>query len=661
VTGEVVSTLEAGDCSIGTEFPTTALAVMSPVVDVLVLSVGADTGCEVVSTHPVKVPADKGRYGNTWDDHRELLPERSTGCEVVSTHHGGLDVLEQPVSDSMVQLPGMDVEVTRAEDCFGIGGVSVQGKVVSTPGTEMPPSTVPSPPSSVALAHVVMHGGSTGGWNGTFGSEVVSTLPEVQLHPQIPNLPPTGTVMEGGSMSGWNGTVGGEVVSTLPEVQLQPQVPSPTSAGVLTEGGSMSEWNGTAGSEVVSTLPEVQLHPQTPSSPSDSPMDTASPQSYSVITSPYPELVQADIVLNGKPNRTRIQDRVDRLKSEYGISPGPLQRAPLHGNILIPVPNNITKQPFWGFRASGILPQHLMDGVIEAMAEAEAAGCHPNINPLKKAAARAKRREREGLSPTSTGGARSDYEVPFHIGVFKHPSRVFDQPWITKDTLQGLSGDGKTREMRIGKMMALCKSLDNLVNGRVQRLLAKVTPQTLVKFRQFARLRASSDQIIQHDIHDRPLPAALERFDTRWPFLRFGNLGTTVAIGRGQSEKLHLDVHDDEELPTILMVLGREGQDWDHSDRQGDIMLPTLGLSIPLYPGDIFIFYASLIPHQVKLLPEAERHKRTVATLFTCTTTKKFLQGKHKQLDEVNGDNGIEPHGKRRRLDGGASADDVSG
>ena len=109
--------------------------------------------------------------------------------------------------------------------------------------------------------------------------------------------------------------------------------------------------------------------------------------------------------------------------------------------------------------------------------------------------------------------------------------------------------------------------------------------------------------------------------------LRFGNLGTTVAIGRGQSEKLHLDVHDEEKLPTILMVLTKEGEDWDHSDGKGDIILPTLGLTVFLYPGDVFIFYASLLPHQVRPLPESEGHKRTVATLFTCTPARSYLEG----------------------------------
>jgi hypothetical protein len=279
-----------------------------------------------------------------------------------------------------------------------------------------------------------------------------------------------------------------------------------------------------------------------------------------------------------------------------------------------------------------------MDHVMESLTAAEAAGCQPNINPLKKSQAMARKRERQGKPPVLTGGSRSDYEVPFHIGVFKHPSRIFTQPWITKDTLQGFHGSTATRQLRIKKMMGLCKSLDNLVNGRVQRFLKRVSPPTLSKFQQYARLRSSSKHIIQHDMTAHELPEELQPFTVNhWPFLRFGNLGTTVAIGRGQSEKLHLDVHDDEELPTILMVLGNPNNDWDHSNGCGDILLPTLGLSVPLFPGDVFIFYASLLPHQVKLLSKADQHKRTVATLFTCTRTREYLE--EGQRDDSNREN----------------------
>lgn len=172
-------------------------------------------------------------------------------------------------------------------------------------------------------------------------------------------------------------------------------------------------------------------------------------------------------------------------------------------------------------------------------------------------------------------------------------------------------------------MMALCKSIDNMVNGRVQGLLRHIAPGLLASCREFARQRRESDVIIKHDMPLQPLPGT--ELDN-WPMLRFGNLGTTVAIGRGQSEKLHLDVHDSETLPTILMVLGAEGDDWDHSDGKGDLKLPTLGLSVPMYPGDVLIFFASLLPHQVHLLPPEERHKRTVTTLFTCAPTQLHVE-----------------------------------
>lgn len=361
-------------------------------------------------------------------------------------------------------------------------------------------------------------------------------------------------------------------------------------------------------------------------------------KAFVTVPSPFPVTVQMDIATNGKPNRTRIQQCLDHLLAQHGLGDRAKDRLPLHGNILIPSPTEMPGIPFWAYRASGLLPQRLMDGVLDALSDAESAGCHPHINPLKKAQALARKRIKQGLAPLPAGGARSDYEVPFHIGVFKHPSQLFTQPWVTKDTLQGLRGQGPTRQKRIGKMMTLCKSIDNLVNGRVQGLIKDLSPDLLARCRHFARLRSTSSEIIKHDmaLHSSPSAAGISN-TTDWPYLRFGNLGTTVAIGRGQSEKLHLDVHDSEQLPTVLMILGREGDDWDHTDGKGDLMLPTLGLSVPLYPGDVFIFFASLLPHQVKLLPAEERHKRTVTTLFTCAPTQSHIQqtaGQKRKRDE---------------------------
>jgi hypothetical protein len=82
-------------------------------------------------------------------------------------------------------------------------------------------------------------------------------------------------------------------------------------------------------------------------------------------------------------------------------------------------------------------------------------------------------------------------------------------------------------------------------------------------------------------------------------------------------------------------------------------MLPKLGFSIPLYPGDIFIFYASLLPHQVKLLPDEERHKRTVETLFTCSPTRFHLESKRgvPASDENTVRDGESSGSKRRRVE----------
>lgn len=464
---------------------------------------------------------------------------------------------------------------------------------------------------------------------GNGGSEVICTLPptleslsavsaESRACSDCPDIAGQGEVT--GAEPEGEGAPGSEVISTLPA--------SPDSDGEvnrLLNGsvGHLPQPVCLSGGEVICTSSDGQRavgkRSQQASIRCRRPIEFI--QSY------YPTPLQTNIITNGKPNRTHIQDRVNRLLQDFNKGQTSLRRLSASGNILIKSPTSVTGIPFWGFRASGILPQRLMTAVIESLAEAEAAGCRPFINPLKKAQAIANKRAQQGLPASPHGGSRSDYEVPFHIGVFKHPSQVFSQPWVTRDTLQGMSGDGPTRKMRAMKMMELCKSLDNMINGRVQRLLRDIAPDTLSKYRKFARLRASTNKIIKHDMDQQDLPDNLQRFEAnRWPFLRFGNLGTTVAIGRGQSEKLHLDVHDDEELPTILMVLGKENEDWDHSDGKGDILLPTLGLAVPLYPGDIFIFYASLVPHQVKLLPAHERHKRTVATLFTCARTRTYLE-----------------------------------
>ncbi|WVQ69647.1 uncharacterized protein L199_007867 [Kwoniella botswanensis] len=76
---------------------------------------------------------------------------------------------------------------------------------------------------------------------------------------------------------------------------------------------------------------------------------------------------------------------------------------------------------------------------------------------------------------------------------------------------------------------------------------------------------------------------------------------------------------------TPLLVLGRENLDWDHTDGRGDLLLPTLGLALPVFPGDVVFFQPGLLPHRVVALKPEDAKKRVVITMFTCEPTTDYL------------------------------------
>lgn len=286
-------------------------------------------------------------------------------------------------------------------------------------------------------------------------------------------------------------TIPGEVVST-PVIVLATEAahtglrPVNTNVDKLAEAAGMV-LGGVACRPMNGTAPGDQalFDSQTPHpAPSQVPCRPVSKRAYTTAVSNFPVEIQCDIHTNGRSNRHQIQPRIDRLLRKHGLQDTPVQRLPLRGNVMIPAPKSMTSIPFWGFRAGGLIPKNLMDAVQDNLEAAEHAGCRPFINPLKKAATLARKWEREGL-PHIQGGSRSDFEVPFHIGVFKHPNQAYHQPWISKDTLQGLKGDGPTRAHRITKMMDLCKSIDNIANGRVQNLVRHVAPGLLTRYREW--------------------------------------------------------------------------------------------------------------------------------------------------------------------------------
>ena len=91
-----------------------------------------------------------------------------------------------------------------------------------------------------------------------------------------------------------------------------------------------------------------------------------------------------------------------------------------------------------------------------------------------------------------------------------------------------------------------------------------------------------------------------------------------VALGRGQSEKIHLDLHDDNQVYTIILNCGRQSQPWNRTKQQGSLNLPTLGCSIPMNIGDVVLAETACLPHFVTKLDECDINKRLVITAFTC-------------------------------------------
>ncbi|KAL7419505.1 hypothetical protein Q5752_005416 [Cryptotrichosporon argae] len=79
-----------------------------------------------------------------------------------------------------------------------------------------------------------------------------------------------------------------------------------------------------------------------------------------------------------------------------------------------------------------------------------------------------------------------------------------------------------------------------------------------------------------HALH-RSVVRRVDKLDT-WRMLRFDNLATCVAIARGQSERLHLDLHDAASLHTVVIVLASGEETWATDRGQGNLVLPTLGI-----------------------------------------------------------------------------------
>jgi hypothetical protein len=85
----------------------------------------------------------------------------------------------------------------------------------------------------------------------------------------------------------------------------------------------------------------------------------------------------------------------------------------------------------------------------------------------------------------------------------------------------------------------------------------------------------------------------------------FGGSFFCIALSKGHSNNIHLDNTDHKKSYAFIMPLG------DFTG--GDTLLPTLGLSIPVKPGQLLAITASFLPHYIS----AVTGPRYVATFFT--------------------------------------------
>ena len=120
----------------------------------------------------------------------------------------------------------------------------------------------------------------------------------------------------------------------------------------------------------------------------------------------------------------------------------------------------------------------------------------------------------------------------------------------------------------------------------------------------------------------------------------------------GTGDHLRLDMHDDHDTFAVLLVIYDTDDDPEIS--KGEIQLPTLGISVPLFPGDTVFFQSAVLPHKIVHRDLSDREKPAIATWLTCQRDGKFLQdamtalesrlpSDHIVKEEVLLDNGVTP------------------
>ncbi|RXK42157.1 hypothetical protein M231_00514 [Tremella mesenterica] len=111
--------------------------------------------------------------------------------------------------------------------------------------------------------------------------------------------------------------------------------------------------------------------------------------------------------------------------------------------------------------------------------------------------------------------------------------------------------------------------------------------------------------------------------------LRLGQVGSSLAINKGQSEEWHFDRNDDDSTYSIISVFGSGGWTSSAENRQGWLVLPQLNIEVEMPIGSVVFFQGSHLLHYVRELDEEDADRRLVVTAFACSEMSKYYE-KHK-------------------------------
>lgn len=110
---------------------------------------------------------------------------------------------------------------------------------------------------------------------------------------------------------------------------------------------------------------------------------------------------------------------------------------------------------------------------------------------------------------------------------------------------------------------------------------------------------------------------AREALDFLGPFF-------TVAVKEGSSEIIHVDVNDDKAIRTYIFCVG----DWEG----GELVLPQLGIKIPIHPGQVLAVMSDTLAHCSAPL----KGRRIVFTCFSDKFLMKHSDKEHREDAEHN-------------------------